>query len=49
MIKKKIQMEKNMRDQNITDVPKISIPMIFILGLAPGLVVLFWAILFTSP
>ena len=34
-------MEKNMRDQNITDEPKLSIPMIFILGLAPGPVVPF--------
>jgi membrane protease YdiL (CAAX protease family) len=34
--------------ENINE-EKLSIPMIFFLGLLPGLVILFWAILFSSP
>jgi len=38
-----------MVEQNTMDEEKLSIPKIIILGLAPGLVILFWAFVFSNP
>jgi membrane protease YdiL (CAAX protease family) len=38
-----------MCDQNSKNEPNLSIPMIILLGLIPGLVILFWAFFFSSP
>jgi len=40
---------KIMCEQSEVNEQKLSIPMIFFLGLVPGLVILFWAFLFSSP